>query len=191
MNNIEIEIQVKVDNVEPLREFLEASAKKVKETRQVDEYFNPGHRDFLASSPVIEWLRLRDANGSVSVNYKHYHYDEDGKSQYCDEYETPVGDIKQMQQMFAALDIKSLVIVDKTRTIYLWENFEVSLDHVEGLGDFVEVEYKGEARAEDAKEITDSMVAFLKQHQVGKVCRNYVGYPFQLLFPGKFSLEEY
>lgn len=181
----------KITKTYTLRDFLEASAQKKGETRQVDEYFSPAHRDFVATRPAVEWLRLRKSGDKASINFKYFHFDDKGNSQYCDEYETSVGDEQQMQKMFAALDVKSLVVVDKTRTIYQYEDFEVSLDQVEGLGDFVEVEYKGKAGAEEAGKITDSMVAFLKQHGVGKIQRNYVGYPFQLLFPGEFELEDY
>lgn len=189
MQNIEIEIQVQVENIEPLREFLKAQAKLIGTNRQVDEYFTPAHRDFIATRPTAEWLRLRDADGTYSINYKNWHHGANGKSNHCDEYETPVGDIDQLRRIFSAIDIKPIVKVDKTRTVYRHEDYEISLDTVEGLGDFVEVEFKGGASGDDAKRITDEMLEFLKKHGVGEIRRNYVGYPFQLLFPDEVVLE--
>jgi len=34
------------------------------------------------------------------------------------------------------------------------------------------------------------MIKFLKNIGCGKIKRNYVGYPFQLLFPSEVKLEE-
>ncbi len=34
------------------------------------------------------------------------------------------------------------------------------------------------------------MIEFLKSHNIGKIERNYLGYPFQLLFPDEVEWEE-
>lgn len=188
--NIEIEIQVQVENIKPLVRFLNTNAKKIIKTRQIDEYFIPKHRNFLAKKPVSEWLRLRNANGNYSINYKNWYHGEDGKSHHRDEYETKIEDIKQLHLIFKSLNIKPIVKVDKTRTSYLYKKYEVSIDRVESLGDFVEIEYKGKSDGKNAKEVADEMGQFLKSFKVGKIYRNYVGYPFQLLFPKGFKLEE-
>ena len=189
--NIEIEIQVQVENAKPFISFLKKSAKEVFSARQIDEYFIPKHRDFLASKPVSEWLRLRCMDNSYSINYKYWHYDKNGKSSnYCDEYETKVESIDSLKMILQSLDFKPIVKVDKKRTSYLFENYEISIDSVAELGDFIEIEYKGKSGGDKAKEITDEMIQFLKSFNVGKIYKNYVGYPFQLLYPEDFKLEE-
>lgn len=190
MENIEIEIQVQVENIKPLVKFLNTSAKKILKTRQIDEYFVPKHRNFLAKKPVSEWLRLRTANGSYFLNYKNWYYGKDGKSHHCDEYETKIEDINQLKLILESLDFHPIVKVDKTRTSYLYKNYEISVDRVKGLGDFVEIEYKGKSSGKNAKAITGKMEEFLKSFKLGTIYRNYVGYPFQLLFPKKTKLEE-
>lgn len=190
MKNVEIEIQVQVENSKPLRAFLETKAEATGASRQIDQYFTPVHRNFIAVKPVAEWLRVRDAEGRYSLNYKNWHYTENGKSTHCDEYETKVENLEQLQLILKALNLKPLVTVDKQRATYRYKEYEIALDHVEGLGDFVEVEYKG-TNNENPTEITDQMVTFLKDLGVGKMYRNYVGYPFQLLFPDNVRLEEY
>lgn len=42
------------------------------------------------------------------------------------------------QQLAEALGV--VAVVDKVRTLYLWENVRIHLDRVEGLGDFIEFE---------------------------------------------------
>ena len=54
----------------------------------------------------------------------------------------------------------------------------------------MEVEYKSELGKQKVDDITKGMIAFLKQVNCGKIIRNYVGYPFQLLFPKEVKLEE-
>ena len=107
--NIEIEIQVNVENVQPLIEFLKANGDFQAEKHQLDEYFSPAHRDFIAVRPVAEWLRLRDADGKYSINYKNWHFDESGKSHYCDEFETKIEDIDKIRNIFSVLNFKPLV----------------------------------------------------------------------------------
>jgi len=182
MKDIEIEIQVKIEKSAPLVAFLKERATFKSEKRQVDEYFSPAHRDFLAARPVKEWLRLRDASGDFSITYKNWHYDDAGKSHYADECESKIESLETCRKIFEALNFKSLIVVEKVRKTWDYETYEIALDSVTGLGDFVEVEYKGGEENVDPKQITDGMVAFLKERSVGKIERNYVGYPFLLLF---------
>ncbi len=184
----EIEIQVRIENIKPLLSLLEKEGDFQYEKRQVDEYYTPPHRDFIAVRPVKEWLRLRDAEGKHSLNYKNWHYDADGRSDYCDEYETPIEDIVQVRNMFVALDYKKIVTVDKQRKVWNYKEWEVSVDAVKDLGDFVEIEYKG-SDAPDPRQTTDEMVQFLKDTGCGKIERNFLGYPFQLLFPDEIKWD--
>lgn len=189
--DIEIEIQVNVEKIEPLLDFLEKNGRFVAEKHQVDEYFTPVHRDFLAVRPAVEWLRLRNSGGIFSFNYKNWHLDEQGKSHYCDEYETKIDDLDQLKKILQVLNFQSLVVVDKLRKIYLYQDYEIAIDKIEGLGDFVEIEHKGASQTVDPKIITNEMVKFLKNLGCGEIKRNYVGYPFQLLFPNEVKYEEY
>ena len=188
--NIEIEIQVNVENVQPLIEFLKANGDFQAEKHQLDEYFSPAHRDFIAVRPVAEWLRLRDADGKYSINYKNWHFDESGKSHYCDEFETKIEDINKIRNIFSVLNFKPLVTVDKLRKIWTYKDYEIDVDFVKGLGDFVEIEYIGKDENVEPKKITEEMINFIKEVGCGKIKRNYVGYPFQLLFPNEVKFEE-
>lgn len=189
--NKEIEIQVQIEKGKKFISFLKKEAKFISEQHQVDKYFSPAHKNFTDVRPVIEWLRLRDSSGKYSINYKYWHHDKDGKSHYCDEYETPIESLEQLENIFKALDIKGIVTVDKTRKIYLYKDYEVAIDSIKGLGDFVEIEYKGKLGKLKPKDITKEMINFLKRFDVGKISRNYVGYPFQLLFPKEVEYEIY
>lgn len=189
MENIEIEIKVRVQNDKPLLDLLEKNGSFHSEKHQVDEYFSPVHKDFLSDRPVKEWLRLRDADGTYSINYKNWHYDEGGKSHYCDEYETNVEDAGKMKKILDALNYRSIAIVDKVRKIWMYKDYEIGIDSVKNLGNFVEIEYVGKEEKVDPTKITTEMVNFLKEVGCGTIERNFVGYPFQILFGNEVELE--
>ncbi|UZE92994.1 MAG: class IV adenylate cyclase [Candidatus Nealsonbacteria bacterium] len=190
MKDIEIEIQVNIEESKPLIDFLERNAEFKSEKHQIDEYFSPTHRNFIEVRPVKEWLRLRNSDGKHSINYKNWHFDESGESHYCNEYQTNLEDLTQLKKILDVLNFKSIVKVDKKRRVWRYKDYEISLDSVKGLGYFVEIEYVGPDKNPNPKKITEEMIDFLKNLGCGKIKRNYVGYPFQLLFPEEVKFEE-
>lgn len=189
MQDTEIEIQVNIENSKPLLDFLEKEAEFISESHQIDEYFSPAHRNFIGARPVKEWLRLRNSGSKCSINYKNWYFDESGRSNHCDEYETKIENLEQVRKILNTLDFKPLVKVDKLRKIWKYKNYEIAVDSVKNLGDFVEIEYIGEDKV-DPEKTTKEMINFLKKIDCGKIKRNYVGYPFQLLFPDEVKYFE-
>jgi adenylate cyclase class 2 len=189
MKNIEIEIQVKIGNTKNLIKFLKKKAKFLYENHQIDEYFTPSHRNFIKTRPAKEWLRLRSEENNYSITYKNWYFTKEGKSYHCDEFETTIGDIKQLKNILKVLNFKSLVTIDKIRKTWKYKNYEIAVDAVRGLGNFVEIEYKGKEKSVDPQAITEEMINFLKDNHCGKITRNYKGYPFLKLFPKEAEYE--
>ena len=187
--NKEIEIQVQIQRSNKLISFLEKNGKFVGQQHQVDTYFTPAYRDFTGVRPILEWLRLRKSGKKYSINYKNWHLEKDGRSHFCDEYESEISDLKQLKNIFRALNMKKLVTVEKTRKIWVYEDYEIAVDSIDGLGDFVEIEYKGKPTKVKPKVIVGEMVNFLKKFNPGKISRNYQGYAFMLLFPKEIETE--
>lgn len=132
---------------------------------------------------------MRDSDGKYSINYKNRHYDTNGKSDYCDEYESEIENIENFKKILKALDFSSLVIVYKKRKTFLYEDYEIALDSVKGLGEFVEIEYVGNTGGVDPAKVTSEMIDLLKKTGCGKIERNYTGYPYQILFgEGEYEL---
>ncbi len=178
---MEIEIKVRIEKGNNLKQFLVKEGKEVHTEQQIDEYYTPAHEDFTAEEPVVEWLRLRDSKGKFSINYKNWHHGTDGKSHHCDEYETKVENIENLRSILTALDFKHLVTVDKLRSVWIYNEYEISFDTVEGLGDFVEIEYKGNTDDVIPSEVTEQMIAFLHNLDCGQLERDFRGYPYLLL----------
>jgi adenylate cyclase, class 2 len=189
MSDIEIEIQVKVEGVSNLINYLNDKAKFIGNMYQKDEYFIPQHRNFVDKRPVEEWLRLRKSKKD-SITYKKWYYEKDGKSTHCDEYETNVDDVSKIKKIFKSLDYRSVILVEKNRSSWIFNDYEVSIDKVTNLGDFVEVEYKGTNDKVNPKKIIKEMIKFLKSSGCKKVERNFMGYPFMILYPNEVKFEE-
>ncbi len=188
--NIEIEIQVQLENIRPLKTFLKKKAKLINKARQIDYYFTPSHRNFLKKYPAVEWLRLRQNDRNASINYKFWHLDENKRSHYSDEYESQIEDIDHLKLIFKSLNFKPIAVVDKKRKDYKFKSYIISVNLVEKLGEFVEIEFNGETDKKPV-EITNEMIIFLKNLGVGKITRNYNGYPYILLYPKKVKYEEF
>ncbi len=188
--NIEVEIQVKVDNSEDLLAFLQKEGRYDGEKRQIDKYYSPEGRDFFRERPLREMLRLRDSSGKFSINYKKINYGSSGTRESSDEYESGVGDIANLEKILTSLGMKMAVVVDKVRRIWNYQNYEICFDRVKGLGDFVEVEYKGQVAGRPTSEIIGEMINFLKRFDCGRIRRSNTVYPFQLMFPKEAAFVE-
>lgn len=182
LNEIEIEIKISVKSFTKILEFLKKNASFNPPIKhQIDNYYSPKHRNFIDFDPINEWLRLRESNGKYYITYKNYHYDENKKSDYCDEYESEIKNIGQLYKILNVLDFKFIVCVEKIRDVWRYKDYEISLDLVTNLGKFIEIEYKGEDNKKTPVEITDEMINFLKKVGYEKINRNYFGYPYLLL----------
>ena len=140
---LEIEIKTRsLDNGRVEGLLLKRGATLLGENDQVDEYFNHPCRDFAQTD---EALRLRkDSCGRIT--YKGPKIDQFTKTR--EEIEMEVDDLDKMASILERLGFRSVAKVCKRRKEYLLEGVTVSLDSVEGLGDFVELEIQGEDAVE-------------------------------------------
>ena len=137
---IEIEAKFELLNDKQLLERLEknSEAKLVEENEiQKDTYFTPNDRNFLDKRPVSEWLRTREEKGKYSITYKNWAKEDGENAKFkCREVETSVDDIDAIREIFDVLKVKELVVVEKTRTSYLYKDIIISIDTVDKLRKF-------------------------------------------------------
>ncbi len=138
----EVEIQAKIKNPREVEKKLRKAGKFVKVRKQTDKYFVTPQRDFFSKNPPIEYLRVRYEEGRSHLNYSFLHFKNDGWLDVTDEYETLVNNPKIVEQIFKKIGLIQKVTVSKTRKYFDFGKFEVTLDHVNNLGDFMEVEAK-------------------------------------------------
>ncbi len=142
MSSEEVEIRVVLDDREEAEEVIKEKADLKEEIRQVDSYFVPEGRDFFEVDPTKEYLRVREDETKNEIGYHLCHFDEDGSLSYTEEWETEIGDAGTMKELLRKIGMVDKVVVDKRRKIFVYHGFELVLDHIEGLGYFLEVEAK-------------------------------------------------
>ena len=138
----EIEVEVAFDNTK--EEVMKILSKYdfIGEKEIYDTYYYDPERDNLKPESDLrlsETFRLRKKDGKSFITYKKQHFE--GKLWvYSDEYETEVKDYETMIKIISMLGLSPLITVHNKRRIYKYEDFEIELEDVEGLGCFIEVE---------------------------------------------------
>lgn len=156
----EVEIKVPAD-VDAVRERLRAAgAERVDARRQRDVYYDAPHRDFAETDEALRVRREaplpngigsvdgggdgngddddRDDDETVKITYKGPLLDEGSKTRT--EHETAVADGDAAAGVFAGLGFEPAATVEKRREFWAYDGFTVTLDAVDGVGEFVEIE---------------------------------------------------
>ncbi len=149
----EVEIKVRADHG-PVRDRLrDLGARRVGRVQQVDTYYDAPDRSFADTD---EALRIRrevagdDGEATeerIRLTYKGPKVDDD--TQTREEFEVGVGDAEAVAGILDGLGYRAVATVEKERTTYELDGYEVTLDSVAGLGTFLEVEREVEAAGVD------------------------------------------
>ncbi|HOX40588.1 MAG TPA: class IV adenylate cyclase [bacterium] len=136
----EVEIRAKVDNLKLISEKLtKLGAVLTNQESQVDRVF--GHPDSLDSNhQIIEGglsARIRENNDSTRVEFKEI-VREKGSGL---EISAKVSDPLSAQRFLSKLGFEEAFTVEKIRKNYKLKDFEIALDKVKKLGDFIEIEH--------------------------------------------------
>ncbi|MBQ1782005.1 class IV adenylate cyclase [Methanobrevibacter sp.] len=137
---IEVEVKAKIDNFEDMEKKLnELGALKTKKEFQEDIYFNSPVVDFAKTD---EALRIRTTKENditnIFITYKGPKIDANSKTRK--EIEMGIEDSEKCAGIFEAIGFKKVRAVRKDRQYFTYENFEISLDDVEGLDPYMEIE---------------------------------------------------
>lgn len=178
--DIEIEIKLPLQNPEEAKHFLNENGRLISENiYQKDIYYIPVHRDFLALKHPFEWLRLRKSPKGAFITYKHFFPENVEKTDYCDEFETGIDNFEAMEKIFKSLDFKDVAMVEKSRTTWMFEEVEIVIDDVTGLGFYIELEAKGHFdKPQDGRSYLYEVLKKLNA-KVGE--EDFKGYPFKIL----------
>lgn len=178
MKNVEVEIQVIIKNPKKAEARLNKVGKFVKSRQQTDKYFVLPYRNFFDKDTPDEYLRIRHEKDKNHLNYSFLHFGKDGWLKNTDEYETLVDKPEVAEEIFQKIGLIPKVIVKKIRKYFDCGDFEVTLDKIENLGNFMEVEAKkdfgGVSKTRKACE------DFLKNLNVEYDIQKDMGYPRML-----------
>ncbi|MBW2977861.1 class IV adenylate cyclase [Candidatus Woesearchaeota archaeon] len=176
---IEIKFKLDEDSFLKIKEKIKKISKFVKISKQKDEYFTPSHRNFMAVKYPFEWLSIRERGSKTILNYKHFYPENVKEFTHCDEVEHEVGDAAQLKKIFSALDFKSLVIVEKEREVYNYNDFEIGMDTVKEAGHFIEIEAKKDFGS--VEKTREKLFEFAKSLDIDISKADNRGYPYILM----------
>ena len=134
-----------------------------------DMFYQHPARDFAATD---ECLRIRQRSGEYHITYKGPKVDRETKTRQeielfmADNVETA----RQWDMLLQALGFRLAAELKKTRRsaslVFQEQKYELSLDHIGGLGDFIELEtFAGEAQLDVARQCIKSLATTLELSQ--------------------------
>lgn len=156
-----------------------------KDKKQVDIYYSPPGREFYSGEIISEWLRIREEEGVFSFNFKQWLPIGAKIQNQCNEYETFVSDVEALKKILDALGFEKKIVVKKNRNSWLADDTEISIDEVDGLGCFIELEAKTFVKAEDLEDTQKTFYELLGKIGAKTGERNRKGYPYMLLKQGR------
>lgn len=177
-SDVETELKIRLtdDEYNKLLSHMDNNALFIRETHQVDTYYQPTYRKFLDKNPVNEWLRIGRRGSKIILNYKNW-YD----NMYCDEYEVEIDDYVNLDKIFNVLGIEVIAEVDKYRKTFTYlDKYEVALDTVSKLGYFVEIEVKKYSKK--PLEEYDALLKVAKDLGLNLDNIDKEGYPYHIIY---------
>ena len=159
---IEVEVKAKINSFKEMEEKLaEIGATKTKKEFQEDIYFNSPVVDFAKTD---EALRIRTTKENdeenIFITYKGPKINKEAKTRK--EIEMGIENAQECSDIFEAIGFKKVRTVRKNRQYYSYEDFEISLDNVEGLDPYMEIEI-GLNDGEDYTEAQNSIFELFKK----------------------------
>lgn len=183
----EVEVKFPLYNMEHvLREIKRIGmVEKVINELQNDSYYTPSHKNFLEPEIVSEWLRIRETNHKSSLNFKQWLPIGAKIQNQCNEYETMVEDTYALKKIFELLDFQEIIVVNKTRNSWIYDDVEISIDYVERLGAFIELEAMNKVNEDEILSVHNHFKSILSQigAEIGE--RDHRGYPYLLIEKNK------
>ena len=148
---LEIEIKVRVLDLNPIRERIIASgAPLLEKGDEFDAYYNSPERNFAETD---EALRLRKADDYALLTYKGPKVGA-GSFKAREELNLRVESLETMDLLLQRIGFQKTAAVKKYRESYRIGQATVTLDSVDGLGTFAEIEAAaGLSQDESEKEI--------------------------------------
>jgi predicted adenylyl cyclase CyaB len=192
---LELKIQINSDQLTLLKNWLRKNTEYINSSSHKEYYLSNPKDPFLFENKdglkdARSYMRVRFSDKGDSVCLKKFHDDplRPGVYSHCDEYETGVEDGKELLDLFMELGYTDVTKVEKKRDKYNTKDFEIVIDEVKNLGQFVEVELNEEV--EDTEKGRMKIYEFLRMVGIVKFKVMTRGYVSMLWNPDKDFGEE-
>ena len=143
----EVEVKVAIEDINEMRQrLIDSGAKVLNSEVQIDMYYDHPCRTFVKTDEAVR-IRTRsplDEQGLATsfapneLTYKGPKLDETTKTRV--EYSVGIDDTDQLNSILESLSFKPIAKVTKKRTFFEHRNITISIDDVEDVGIFLELE---------------------------------------------------
>ncbi len=146
---LEIEIKAYCDDLKDIAgKIISLGGRKIEDRVETDAYFNHPSRDFRDTD---EALRIRMAGRDSVLTYKGPRIGAKSKTRF--EEEVRIDSAESMKLILQKLGFVYVDEIVKKRALYVFEDIEICLDIVQGVGNFVELEKKDTERGPAEKRL--------------------------------------
>ncbi len=172
----EVELKFRVDHESVADSLAELGATHTATVTQIDTYYDAPHRSFADTDEALRIRREQPADGEsvTKLTYKGPLVERESKTR--EEHETVVADDDALSGVLSGLGFESAAVVEKQREFYQLEGYTISLDTVEGLGSFLEIEQ--ETTAENIEAVREKAIELLEQLELdadNQIRTSYLG----------------
>ncbi|NLA99635.1 MAG: class IV adenylate cyclase [Methanomicrobiales archaeon] len=144
---LEVEAKFAIGDPDGIRAGLGRKGVRMERKQQErDVYYNAPHRDF---GETDEALRVRYDDIGITLTYKGPKI-RVGSAKAREEFNLVVADSGTLEDILSRLGFRRTATVSKVREFYEIGDVTVTLDDIEGLGLFIEIEILTEENREDA-----------------------------------------
>lgn len=178
-DSIEIEIKLEIEEkkyINLLNYFQKESIKHINK-KQHDIYFSPENPKFFGDNIDDECIRIRIQKDKYILCYKKIYFGQQESDTHIVEYETEVSNLQATINILKGVRINKVCEVKKNRDSFIFKDiFEISLDKVENLGYFIEIEtYDKNLPIKEANKL---LLNFVKEMNLDITKRNLKGYSY-------------
>jgi len=183
---IEVEIRAKIKDIDSIKEHLNLiDAQFVDNIKQIDRIF--GHSKFLdKDTKIIEGglsARIRQVNNVSKLEFKEIIREGGGF-----EIEAKLDNVDSGIELLGKLDFKEAFTISKIRDVYKYNDFEIAIDQVKKLGNFIEIEKLVNLKEEINKAKEDCLELLEKISSEAKITNEKYGDMMQNIINKKNNL---
>jgi adenylate cyclase class 2 len=154
----EIEIKFRVENLEDIKsKLLSLGCFFSEELNQKDTIFVPNLKDTSTSEGKM-FIRIRSVNGKVELTLKR----QSSILMQSKEVEFEASDFDSAYDFLDTLGLEEWVTVEKKRITTKYKNFNICIDEVKKLGNFIEIEIVTEEK-EKTKYYEEEIIMLAKE----------------------------
>ena len=169
----EVELKVRADHDVVRERLTDTDATRIDAVEQVDTYYDSPNRDFAETDEALRIRTEQNDGETTRLTYKGPLIEAESKTR--EEAETAVDDADALEAILDGLGYEPAATVHKERTRYAYRGYTISLDTVEGLGEFVEVETETEDDVESAREGARAVMDALGLQPETQIRTSYLG----------------